>query len=188
MFYRLNGAQMLWRWEMSVPSPGLDPPSPCLQVRTVIIVMASTVYISSVGLCGYVNKFVDRSDEEGGFWYADQWQHPRVVTLAAEVAGRGWNCFSFCEVEAGTRRRQPLVEFFSPLWIHLSFDAGSMTGDPASLSTGAVLYMHGNAKYLLLFLRTVVTYRYMFLQLIWWPDDNSHIPIGWCFNSKISPV
>jgi len=52
---------------MSVPSPGLDPPSPCLQVRTVIIVMASTVYISSVGLCGYVNKFVDRSDEEGGF-------------------------------------------------------------------------------------------------------------------------
>lgn len=116
--------------EISVPFPGLDPPFPCLEVRTVVIVMASSVYISCVGLRGYVNKFVDRSDEEGGFWFADQWQHPRVVTLAAEVAGRGWNCFSFCEVEAGTRRRQPLVEFFSPpLWIHSSFDAGSMTGD-----------------------------------------------------------
>jgi len=115
---------------MSVPSPGLDPPFPCMQVRTVVIVMASSVYINSVGLCGYVNKFVDRSEEEGGFWYADQWQHPRVVTLAAEVAGRGWNCFSFCEVEAGSGRRQPSVEFFfPPLWIHSSLEAGSMTGD-----------------------------------------------------------
>ena len=105
---------------VALPSPGLDPRLPCLQVRTVVIVMAGCVYISFVGLCGYVNKFVDRSDEEGGFWYADQWQHPRVVTLAAEVAGRGWNCFSFCEVEAGTRRRHPLVEFFSLYeYIHL---------------------------------------------------------------------
>lgn len=106
--------------EISIKSPGLDPPFPFLQVRTVVIVMASSVYISCVGLCGYVNRFVDRSDEEGGLLYADQWQHPRVVTLAAEVAGRGWNCFSFCEVEAGTRRRQPLVEFFSLYeYIHL---------------------------------------------------------------------
>jgi len=52
---------------MSVPSPGLDPSFPCLQVRTVVIIMASSVYISCVGMCGYVNKFVDRSDEEGGF-------------------------------------------------------------------------------------------------------------------------
>lgn len=176
------GTRLLANWVGPRPSPGLKPRFPCLQVRILVIIMASSVCVGCVGLWGYVNKFVDSTDEEGELWREDQWQDLRYRN--------GWQGMKLLFVLRGWNRNSttpPLGRnFFSLLYecIHLRcwvYERGPF------LSKEAGPYIYGNPKYccfseLLSDMRTCSFN---------WPDywvANTHVITGRYFKGKMSPV